>query len=123
MSSPRLPILVVDDDAEIRQLLATVLTLDGHPALTAGNGREALELARTHHPRLIILDLMMPVMTGEAFRTAQMADASIRDIPVVVLSARHDAAEVASRMKAAGYLSKPLDFDALHTLINRGVGD
>jgi DNA-binding response OmpR family regulator len=110
-------ILVVDDDSEIRQMLATLLKLEGHSVLTATNGKEALTLARGHYLTLIILDLMMPIMSGEAFRTAQLADVIIKDIPVLILTARHDGPEVARRMQAAGCLPKPVDFDALGAFI------
>lgn len=98
-------------------MLATALELDGFVVLTAANGREAYELARAHLPKLIILDLMMPVMTGEEFRRAQLGDAGIRDIPVVVLSAHHDAPQIATRMKAVACLCKPIDIVALQEVL------
>jgi CheY-like chemotaxis protein len=110
-------ILLVEDDPDNRLMLSTVLEWEGHSVMTAANGMEAFNMARLHHPCLILLDLMMPVMTGEEFRNAQIADASIERIPVIVLSARHDAAQIAKRMKVAGCLSKPVDFDALTRLV------
>lgn len=111
-------ILIVDDDVEIRDMLATLLTLEGFAVVTAPNGKAALTLARQHRPALIILDLMMPIMTGEGFRAAQLADDTIAGIPVLVLSARHDSCEVADRMQAVGCLGKPLDFDRLTSFVN-----
>jgi DNA-binding response OmpR family regulator len=112
------PILIVDDEAEIRDMLATLLTLEGHAVLTASDGRTALDLARAHRPSLIILDLMMPIMSGEAFRAAQVADASIAEIPVLVISARHDGDAVAHRLHAVGCLTKPVDFEALGAYVD-----
>jgi len=107
----------------VRLLLATVLEMDGAQVLTAANGREGLRLASAHLPSLIVLDLMMPVMDGEGFRRAQLADQEISAIPVVVISAHHDAAAIAGRIGAAGYLTKPLDLDTLaHYLAERSSG-
>ena len=113
------PILLVEDDADSRQMLATVLEFTGRNVVTASNGMEAYNLAREHRPSLIILDLMMPVMTGEEFRRAQLANADIRRIPVLILSAHHDAQLIASRMKAAGCLMKPVDFEDLGRLVDQ----
>jgi CheY-like chemotaxis protein len=74
-------------------MLAMALELDGKQVMTAENGLEAFNLARQRHPCLIILDLMMPVMTGEEFRSAQLGNQSIKRIPVLVVSARHDAGD------------------------------
>lgn len=113
------PILLVEDDDDSREMLATVLGFSGRNVVTACNGMEAYNLARQHHPSLIILDLMMPVMSGEEFRRAQLANADIRRIPVLILSAHHDARKIAKRMKAAGCLMKPVDFEDLGRLVNR----
>ena len=113
------PILVVEDDDDTRAMVTTVLELDGHDVITAANGKEGFERARQDHPCLILLDLMMPVMNGEQFRAAQLADPSTEDIPVVVLSAHHDALAIAKRMKVAGCLQKPVDFDELHDIVKR----
>ena len=91
----------------------------GLGVVTASNGMEAYNLARQHHPCVILLDLMMPVMTGEEFRNAQLANADIRHIPVVVLSAHHQAPHIAQRMKAVGCLMKPVDFDVLTSTLQR----
>lgn len=113
------PILLVEDDDDSRQMLATVLSFSGRSVVTASNGMEAYNLARQHQPSLIILDLMMPVMTGEEFRRAQLANADIRRIPVVVLSAHHDARNIARRLKASGCLMKPVDFEDLGRMVDQ----
>ncbi len=100
-------------------MLATVLEFTGRNVVTASNGMEAYNLARQHHPSLIILDLMMPVMTGEEFRNAQLASADIRRIPVLILSAHHDARKIATRLNAAGCLMKPVDFEDLGRLVDQ----
>jgi CheY-like chemotaxis protein len=79
-------------------------------------------MARKYHPCLIVLDLMMPVMGGEEFRKVQVADPSIRDIPVVVVSAHHEASQIAERMQVAGCVPKPVDFDALTRFVKKQCG-
>ena len=113
------PILLVEDDPDLRAMMTTVLELEGAPVVVASNGMEAFNLARAHQPSLIILDLMMPVMTGEEFRKAQLANEEIRKIPVVVVSAHHEARRIARRMRATACLTKPLDFDALSAVVRR----
>jgi two-component system cell cycle response regulator DivK len=116
--TPR-PVLVVEDDRDSRAMLTMALEYAGLPVVTATNGVEAFNVARAHHPSLILLDLMMPTMTGEEFRRAQLANADIRNIPVVVVSARHDAPQIARRMRASGCLVKPIDFDKLAAVVAR----
>ena len=119
MSSPIGPILVVDDDPDSRTMLAIALEFEGHTVTTAESGLQALRVAQQHRPSLILLDLMMPVMDGEEFRRQQLKIRSIRKIPIVVVSARHDASQIAGKLKAVGCIGKPVDFDALSVLIRR----
>lgn len=103
-------------------MMAMALEMVGVNVVIATNGVEAYNLARAHQPRLILLDLMMPTMSGEEFRRAQLANQDIRDIPVVVVSARHDATRIARRMKATDCLTKPIDFDKLAAVVTRHYG-
>jgi CheY-like chemotaxis protein len=81
-------VLVVEDDAPIREALCAVLRDDGYAVAEAGDGQEALEFLRTHPtPRVILLDLMMPVMDGWTFLREQAADPALAGIPVVVITA------------------------------------
>ncbi len=121
MSRQANPILVIEDDPDLCLLLATALELDGQRVITAANGLEAFNLAKAHHPSLIVLDLMLPVMSGEEFRSAQLADEAIKGIPVLVVSARHDASVVAERMSAVGCLIKPVDVEAFSALVKTFV--
>jgi DNA-binding response OmpR family regulator len=116
------PVLVVEDDPDLLLMLATALELEGQHVITATNGMEAFDLAQLHHPSLIVLDLMLPVISGEAFRQAQLANAAISSIPVLVVSARHDAEAVAERMHAVGCLAKPVNLDTFSALVKRFVG-
>jgi CheY-like chemotaxis protein len=103
-------VLVVEDDLEIRETLIEVLGEHGYEVVGAADGQEALSALRAGgaQPCLILLDLMMPRMDGRAFREAQVADAALASIPVVVLSAYHDVAENARDMRAAEHLRKPV---------------
>lgn len=113
-----MPILVVDDDRDIREMLVQMLEDEGYAALTATDGREALQLlAGGARPCCILLDLMMPGMNGWEFRAAQRQDPRFADIPVVVLSARTDVAQATAELAGVKYLTKPIDFDALMDLV------
>ena len=82
-------ILVVDDDADIRATLAELLEDEGYRVGTAANGRDALAFLRDHpSTSLVLLDLMMPIMDGFGFLTAQRGDPAVSSIPVVVMTAR-----------------------------------
>lgn len=109
--------MVVEDDADSRLMLAAALELAGCAVVTAANGREAYDLAQEHRPAVILLDLMMPMMAGEEFREAQLANVDIRNIPVIVISAHHEAPRIALRMQASGCVTKPVDFERLEMLV------
>ena len=112
-------VLVVDDDAELCRLLETFLGFRGIHVLTAPNGRDALDQLAVVQPSLILLDLMMPVMDGIQFRLHQQQDARLRQIPVVCLSARHDAPQIAERLGLTEFLRKPFDLDAVVDTVRR----
>ena len=115
-------ILIVDDDAGIRQLLNVFLTHKGYDTVGVANGAEALNHLHHHNqprPELILLDLMMPVMSGAEFRHAQQQDPELAAIPVVVLSAAEIIEEQAPTLQADAYVSKPIDFDALSAAVEQ----
>jgi CheY-like chemotaxis protein len=119
--SKRMTILVVDDDAGIRQLLLLFLEHKGYSAKPVANGREALDQLHSDQPlpQLILLDLMMPVMDGAAFRQAQQADPRIAAIPVAVLSAAENIDSQAPLLTADAYIPKPIEFDNLLQVVER----
>lgn len=112
-------VLVVDDDVDIREALEQVLAEEGYRVVTAANGHEALERLREVSPRLILLDLSMPVMSGFQFREAQRADAELAKIPTVAMSAGDRLGEKTAGMQLAACLSKPLRLDELLALVGR----
>jgi two-component system, chemotaxis family, chemotaxis protein CheY len=82
-------VLVVDDDLDIRSVVDELLTYEGYQVKTAGNGRDALAILKGWRPRLIVLDLMMPIMDGWSFLAKQRLSRTLRHIPVIVMSASH----------------------------------
>jgi CheY-like chemotaxis protein len=107
-------VLVVEDDLEIREALLEVLADHGYAVAGAVNGRDALEkLGQGPAPCLILLDLMMPVMDGRAFREEQLRMPSLAHIPVVVVSAYHNLAEHSKALKVAMHIKKPIVMDEL----------
>ena len=115
-TATRCPVLIVEDDEDLREMMAQMLTLEGFESAAVANGREALEyLHAAEKPDVILLDLMMPVMDGWEFRRQQRADPAIAPVPVIVLSALDQAR--ASTLEANAFLKKPLDFDRLLSLV------
>jgi len=115
-TATRCPVLIVEDDEDLREMMAQMLTLEGFESAAVANGREALEyLHAAAKPDVILLDLMMPVMDGWEFRRQQRADPAIAPVPVIVLSALDQAR--ASTLEANAFLKKPLDFDRLLSLV------
>jgi len=110
------PVLIVEDDEDLREMMAQLLSLEGFHSATVANGREALQyLHDAEKPQVILLDLMMPVMDGWEFRRQQQADPDLAPVPVIVLSALDHGR--ASDLEAAAFLKKPLDFDRLLSLV------
>ena len=109
-------VLVVDDDADIRDLLAHFLEVEGFHVASARNGQEAIDrLRQGDRACVILLDLMMPIMNGWQFRSAQKEDPALAAIPVVVISAV--VPDHAPPIDANAYMRKPLDLDRLLTTV------
>ena len=109
-------ILIVEDDDSAREALSDCLEMEGFRVASARNGKEALEyLHRSPRPKIILLDLYMPVMTGWEFREAQKKDAAIAKIPVVVVTAFGSG--MTKQIDADVVMHKPLDLDRLLSVI------
>jgi CheY-like chemotaxis protein len=109
------PVLIVEDDEDLRDMMAQMLTIEGFAAASVSNGREALDYLHSNKPQVILLDLMMPVMDGWEFRRQQKADPELAPVPVIVLSALDQGR--AAPVDADAFLKKPLDFDRLLGLV------
>ncbi len=114
-------ILIVEDDADIRETLQHLLEASGYRAAPASNGKVALDLIDTMgRPCLILLDLMMPVMDGWAFLSALDQNDGLADVPIVIVSAYTD--KVASLERAQQILKKPVDIHALMEVVRQHCG-
>lgn len=108
-------LLIVEDSPDLQILLAQMLKGQGYVISKAFNGQEALQLLRTMPklPSLILLDIMMPVMDGFAFRKEQQEDPRLALIPVIVMTAGSDLDIKAKQMHVTEILRKPIDFKKL----------
>lgn len=109
---PARSILIVEDDRDITEMLALLLPDSGFEVSAAENGAEALGLLTSGacSPDVILLDLMMPVMTGWEFRSRQLADPELAAIPVVVMTGIDDTSAIAAARPDA-WVAKPIDLD------------
>ena len=118
------PILIVDDDEDLRDVIALAVGAMGYPVETARDGVEAMHYLTKEglRPALILLDMMMPRMDGEAVLTALHHDSSLANIPVVLLSGHTAAQQKAHELHAHGCLAKPIELDALTSTVERFAG-
>lgn len=112
-------ILVVDDDSQIRRMIVAALRRDAaYDFLEAANGREALELMRESHPAVVVLDLMMPVVSGWEVLEERAKASELNEIPVIVVSANREPALADAVDKGiCAFLPKPFDITALSALV------
>lgn len=111
-------VMIVEDDAALRDELAALLKREGYDVVTAGNGRDALE--RLHwglRPAVILLDLRMNVMTGWEFRAEQKKDAAVADIPVIAMTTGRWKPE--DLRDFPEQIAKPIDLPGLRLLLAR----
>lgn len=113
---------MVDDKHYIRQLLSTALGLQGYEVLAACDGRDGLEMVRRHHPRLVLLDLLMPGCNGYEMLRRLRADPETADLPVVVMSARGEIDGPMPPPGAQDCLLKPFDLRAMEIIVERYAG-
>jgi len=108
-------VLVIDDNAAFRMLLADMLHYEGYHVICATQGAEALAILHGHlyRIRLILLDLDMPVMNGWEFRHVQLQEPLLAAIPVIVISARSEVACQHNVLGVAEYHPKPIVYDTL----------
>jgi CheY-like chemotaxis protein len=105
-------VLLVEDNDDVREMMALALQLAGASVACAANGRDALALLKGRPaPNLILLDLMMPVMNGWELSAALKRDEALAKVPIVVISAMGEAG--AAELQPAEFISKPVDIDHL----------
>ncbi|HET7636642.1 MAG TPA: response regulator [Candidatus Limnocylindria bacterium] len=105
------PILVVDDDEAILHIVADVLRFEGYRVETALDGAQALQVVERSSPRLVLLDMRMPLLDGWGFARV-LRERGIH-LPILVMTAARDAAGWAAEIGAEGYLAKPFDIAEL----------
>lgn len=115
------PILVIEDDVEIRESLADILKDENYQVVEAVDGKEALDFLFKAKvlPCLILVDLMMPIMNGEAFRKEQLRNPTFAEIPTVLFSADGQLDKKALSIGFKDYLKKPIDLDELLMIAKR----
>lgn len=123
MGPTRETILVIEDDADVRDFLGLLLGSEGYAVELADSGQAALcalhaMKGRRELPVLILLDLEMPQMTGPQFRAVQLDDPDLREVPVLVLSGDAEGEEQAAQLGAA-YLRKPASLERLLSAVRR----
>jgi CheY-like chemotaxis protein len=111
-----LSVLIVDD-GDIRAVIADALRTAGYQVETAANGAEAMTILRTRLPRLILLDLSMPVMSGTEFRQAQMENLELAAIPTIVMTGRPNPGAELAGLSVRGCLAKPIQLPELLRLV------
>ena len=118
-------VLIVEDDSDTRDMLASLLAMEGFYAVGAEDGLEALHLLRSvrhrapQAPCLVLLDLKMPRLGGNEFRRAQLGDPTVASVPVAVMSGAIDIEQRAVAMGAVAAVTKPIDVDRLLNVVRR----
>lgn len=115
-------VLVVDDDPSIRRMIMAALRRDGYTFSEAANGKEALEIMRQEHPSVVVLDLMMPIVSGWDVLRERAAEPDLQSIPVIIVSANRGP-ELATAMDKGicAFLPKPFDITVLSSLVRSCV--
>lgn len=114
-------ILVVDDDPDILEALSEILEAEGFEIRRARNGKEALERLEPDPPKLILLDLMMPVMDGWEFAQRLRQRGALASIPIIVLSADRNVGSKALDIGAVGHLAKPFELNDLLDMVKKAL--
>jgi CheY-like chemotaxis protein len=116
------PILVVEDDDDIREVVASFLQDAGYTVAAAANGAVALEMVERNPPLAILLDMKMPIMDGWEFARKYRSQ-PLTPAPIIVMTAAHDAVARASQVQAVGVLGKPFDLDDLLSIVKGALRD
>jgi CheY-like chemotaxis protein len=115
------PVLIVDDDPDVRRMIRLLLETSGYETISAANGAEALERLHECRPCVVLLDMMMPVMDGFEFRRQQLSDPDISDVPVICLTGHYEPGQVTTQLKAP-CLQKPPYFPQILDAVGARCG-
>ena len=122
--SQKMKVLIVDDEPLNVDYIEQRLEDLNYEIITAADGQEALDKIKSEHPDLVLLDLMMPVLDGFAVLSEVKADPSLRETPVIIISADHDSKSIVKGIKqgADDYLTKPVNTDLLMKKVKEFLG-
>jgi CheY-like chemotaxis protein len=125
MTSPQKTVLIIEDEADAAELFAEMMRVSGFRVLKTSSSTPALSLIATEKPDLIILDIMMPDISGLDILREIRQDPALADIPVVVVSAKSMPADIRIGMEAGAstYLTKPVGFLELKEAVERALGN
>jgi CheY-like chemotaxis protein len=112
-------VLVVDDDAAIREFLRDLLGLEGYVVEEAANGAEAVERVRADPPSAVLTDLMMPILSGAEATSRLKSDPATACIPILAMSAGRNLTAMSSAVPADGFVAKPFDLPLLVAALAR----
>jgi two-component system alkaline phosphatase synthesis response regulator PhoP len=125
MTSPQKTVLIIEDEADAAELFAEMMRVSGFRVLKMSSSTPALSLIATEKPDLIILDIMMPDISGLDVLREMRRDPALASIPVVVVSAKSMPADIRTGMEAGAstYLTKPVGFLELKEAVERALGN
>lgn len=117
-------VLIAEDNLDNRIIYATMLTHVGYNVIEANNGAEAVQMARSARPHIILMDISMPVMDGYEATRVLKADAATRDIPIIAVTAHAMVTdrEAAREAGCDDYVSKPVEPQAIRSVVERWIG-
>lgn len=125
MNNENITVLVIDDADEMREYLALLLEDYGFRILDAANGKDGMAILKDNAVDIIMLDLIMPVMSGEEFLTIKQESSALADIPTIVITANEDMQTAMSCIQngACSYITKPYDMDYVIQQIHVCLGE
>jgi CheY-like chemotaxis protein len=112
-------ILIVEDDGDIRLLLKTILEAEGYSIIEVMTGKDAVSACAELRPRLILMDISLPLLDGLSATRLIKAEETLRDVPVVAVSAYDTARRRALQAGCSDFVSKPIKFEELKAVIAR----
>ena len=125
MTSPEKTVLIIEDEADAAELFAEMMRVSGFRVLKTSSSTPAITLIATEKPDIIILDIMMPEVSGLDILRQMRGDPALAGIPVVVVSAKSLPADIKNGMEAGAstYLTKPVGFLDLKEAVERALGN
>ena len=125
MTSPEKTVLIIEDESDAAELFAEMMRVSGFRVLKTSSSTPAITLITTEKPDLVILDIMMPEVSGIDILRQMRGDPALVSIPVVVVSAKSMPADIKSGLEAGAslYLTKPVGFLELKEAVERALRD